>query len=78
MIKDIINILQNMESACPVESFTQMNTNLRGNLVLEWRWLQNGDQRKYSIELTSEGDDAMIDLIDHGIEMARKKIACLL
>jgi len=74
MIKNIIDILQKMESACPVECFTQLKTSSRGNLVLEWKWSRGRGPYAFSTELTPEGDDAMIDLIDHAIQMARKKI----
>lgn len=75
MIKNIIDILQKMESACPVECSTELKTNPRGNLVLEWVCLHGADAYKYSTELTPEGDDAMVDLIDYSIQKARKNIS---
>lgn len=74
MIKDIIDILKKMDSACPVECFTQLRVSPRGNLILEWKWSHGRAPYAFSTELTPEGDDCMVDLIDHAIQMARKKI----
>ena len=75
MIKEIVDILQKMESACPLVCSPQLRTSCIGNLVLEWRWEYKERPMMYSREITPECDDAMIDVIDRCIHQAAEEIA---
>jgi len=71
MIKDILGILQDMQSAHPYECFPSITNSMVGHLVFEWRWLEDGEARRYSKAITPIMDDAIVDAIEILIQDAR-------
>lgn len=74
MIKNIIDILEKMEAACPVECFSSMRPGRKGELILEWIWLQNNKKMMYSIALEYKDECARVDIIDYSIDKAKRSI----